>query len=184
MSNNEERIKRSPGVHKEGRAMQDRAVTDSREMTDAERLQQFRMSMFRDKLPDLPKIPGYHVIWLSTTHSSDTIPQRRRMGYEPIKGDEIPGWDLAATITNGEHAGFIGVNEMLAFKIPLSLYNEMMAISHHEMPLEEEDKLNANLEMIKEGARAHKGQVLGEAGYDSLGKRVRRPDFASEEAEY
>jgi len=45
------------------------------------------------------------------------------MGYEPIKPEDVPGWEYA-TLKTGDWAGFIGVNEMLAFKLPMDLYGK------------------------------------------------------------
>lgn len=177
----DDRIKRSAGKPRTDRAMQDRAVTQSRVSQDDVRVEHFRAAFFKNKLPDLPNIPGYHVIWLSTTHQADTIPQRRRLGYEPIKASDIPDWDLAATINNGEHSGFIGINEMLAFKIPLGLYQKYMEISHHEAPMEEEQKLVEHVEELKAKAQTQKGRVVGELGFDSLSQPVPVPDFIAED---
>lgn len=112
----------------------------SREMTEAERIEMFRQTLFQSILPDLPKIPGYHVCWLTTTNPRDPIQARLRLGYEPVKIEDCPGWDVA-TIKTGEYAGFVGVNEMLAFKLPETLYNAYMKEAHHDAPLREEQKL-------------------------------------------
>jgi len=48
---------------------------------------------------------------------------KNRAGYEPIKPEDVPGWEYA-TLKTGDWAGFIGVNEMLAFKLPMDLYGK------------------------------------------------------------
>lgn len=141
------------------RAVMDRALTESRALTEDERLAEFRKSLYQSTLPDLPPIPGYHVCWLTTTNSRDPLQSRIRLGYEPVKPEDIPGWE-AATLKTGEYAGFIGVNEMLAFKIPLSLYHMYMKESHHDAPLREEQKLQDTLDSIKKEAERKGAKLL------------------------
>ena len=59
----DERIKKSAGENRVGRAMTDRAVTENREVTENERIEMFRQQFFQSSLPDLPKIPGWHCCW-------------------------------------------------------------------------------------------------------------------------
>jgi hypothetical protein len=151
---------------------------DSREVTqDADRLDNFRRSMFQSALPSLPDIPGYHVCWLTTTNPRDPIQGRLMLGYELIKSSEIPGYDLTS-VKNGDYAGYIGVNEMIAAKIPLRLYKMYMTEAHHNAPMQEEAKLRSATEMIAEEAAEKSGKrpELGE-GTARLGKGPARPKF-------
>jgi hypothetical protein len=136
----DDRLKKELGVSRQSRAAEDRTITENREMTDDERLEMFRMNLYNDHLPNIPDIPGYHVCWLTTTNKSDTIQQRSRLGYELIRAEDVPGMELVTQKT-GEYAGCIAVNEMLAAKLPLSLYYRYMQEAHHDAPLREEDKL-------------------------------------------
>jgi hypothetical protein len=142
------------------RAMRDRAITSNRNVTDAERLTMFRQTMFQSALPDLPKIQGYHVCWLTTTNPGDSVESRLRLGYEPITPEDIPGWEHS-TLKSGNWEGCIGVNEMVAFKLPSHLYQEYMRIAHHEQPQEQQEMLEANAlsvaEQAKKTAKRHKG---------------------------
>lgn len=133
------------------RRTQDRTVTESRELTEDDRLEMFRNQLFNDALPDLPTLPGYHLCWLTTTNPRDPIHRRTQLGYEPLRPDEVPGMEYASVKT-GEWAGFIGVNEMLAFKLPISLYEAYMQEAHHAAPLREEEKLAEVAEMLREQA--------------------------------
>lgn len=162
---------------REDRAMDDRARTENRQLTDEDRLREFQSQFFKEVLPDLPRIPGYHTCWLTTTNSRDSIPQRIRMGYEPVKPEEVPGYEYA-TLKTGEWAGYIGVNEMLAFKLPLSLYNMYMKEAHHDAPAREQSKLTDVVDNIREGARAKGGEVLEYEGMAEL-RRDRRRSPAS-----
>lgn len=133
------------------RRAQNREVTESREVSEDDRLEMFRNQLFNDALPDLPDIPGYHVCWLTTTNPRDPIHRRIQLGYEPVKPEEVPGMEYASVKT-GEWSGMIGVNEMLAFKLPLSLYEKFMQEAHHNAPLREEDKLAEVAKMMRDQA--------------------------------
>jgi hypothetical protein len=122
-------------------------------LSDEERLDEFRKSFFQSVLPDLPTIPGWHVCWLTTTNPRDSIAARTRLGYEPIQAEDIPGWEHA-TLRTGEWAGCVGVNEMIAFKLPMQLYEAYMREAHHVQPLYEEQKLSSVIDVIREEAAA------------------------------
>jgi len=167
------------------RHMKDRDVTQNRALSDDERVDEFRQQYFQSALPDLPKISGYHVCWLTTENPRDPIHARMRLGYEPIKTSDIPGWEHAA-IKTGEWQGCIGVNEMLAFKLPLELYESYMYINHHEQPLGEEEKLSAAIRnMEAEMNQASKGAVELELedGTAALGTAPEPPPFARQTGE-
>jgi hypothetical protein len=164
----DDRLTKSAGVNRSNRAMEDRAVTENREVTEDERLQMFRQQFFQSSLPDLPKIPGWHTCWLTTTNPRDSIHMRMRLGYEAVKPEDIPGWEYA-TIKTGDWQGFIGVNEMLAFKLPLSLYEKYMQEAHHDAPLREEEKLTDTAEFLEQQARASKSKLTIGDGNSGLG---------------
>ena len=150
----DERLKKELGVvGRRSRALDDRDVTENREMTDDDRLEMFRMQQFSDALPDLPIIPGYHMCWLSTTNSSDPIARRMRLGYSPVRSEDIPGFEYASQKT-GEWAGCVGINEMLAFKLPLSLYEKFMQEAHHNAPAREEEKLADTADFLRRQAQS------------------------------
>jgi hypothetical protein len=126
----------------------------------------FRNQLFNDALPDLPNIPGFHVCWLTTTNPRDPIHRRMQLGYEPVKPEEVPGMEYASVKT-GEWVGFIGVNEMLAFKLPESLYERFMQEAHHDAPLREENKLAEVADMMRDqaeraGSTMYEGDGLSE----------------------
>ena len=156
---NDERLKKSPDLTRQSRGAAERKVTEERAISDDDRVEMFRSQFFNEALPDLPRIPGFHTCWLTTTNPRDSIQQRIRLGYEPIKAEDVPGWEYV-TIKTGEWQGFFGVNEMLAFKLPLSLYKRFMHEAHHEAPAREDEKLTAVLDGIKEAAAAAGGRVI------------------------
>ena len=165
----DERLKKSAGEDRENRAMKDRAVTENREISDDERVEMFRQQFFQSSLPDLPKIPGWHMCWLTTTNPRDSIQMRMRLGYEPVKPEDVPGWEYA-TLKTGDWAGFIGVNEMLAFKLPISLYEKFMLEAHHNAPLREEEKLTDTAEFLEQQARSSKSKLQIGEGNKEMGQ--------------
>jgi len=176
------RHKKSPSKSRQPRTKRLAGNTE-RVISDKERLDEFRKSFFQSVLPDLPPIPGYHVCWLTTTNPRDSIPGRMRLGYEPVKKEDIPGWDTA-TLKTGDYAGCIGVNEMIAFKLPMSLYEAYMREAHHTQPMLEEQKLSSVLDVIREeAARAAKSGSRGikfelEDGMSELGQDLDPGSFA------
>lgn len=136
----------------------DRAATEDRELTEADRLEMFRNQLFNDALPDLPKIPGYHMCWLTTSNPRDPIHRRLQLGYTLLKPEEVPGM-VYTTLDEGDYQGYIGVNEMVAAKLPQSLYEAFMHEAHHAAPLREEQKLKDVADMIRAQLEATGGTV-------------------------
>ena len=129
-------------------------------------------------LPKLPEMSGWHLCWLSTTNSYDSIDKRMRLGYVPVKSEEIPGYENFR-VKAGEHAGFIACNEMLLFKLPMDVYQDIMLQMHHEAPQEEADKVRVQLENLQ-GARDSSGRGLGRVegeGFGELDRTVKTPVF-------
>jgi hypothetical protein len=164
----DERLKKTAD-NRESRAMADRAVTENREISEDERVEMFRQQFFQSALPDLPKLPGWHTCWLTTANPRDSIQMRLRLGYEPIKLEDVPGWEYA-TLKTGDWAGFIGVNEMLAFKLPISLYEKFMQEAHHSAPQREEDKLAETAAYLEQQAGASKSRLYKGDGMAELGQ--------------
>jgi hypothetical protein len=171
-SNTDERLKKELGVGRQSREMEDRKVVENREVTDDDRLEMFRAQLFNDALPDLPDMPGYHMCWLTTTNPRDPIHRRIQLGYEPIKASDVPGMEFASVKT-GEWAGLIGVNEMIAFRLPETLYQRFMQEAHHDAPLREENKLTETAEIMRQQAEGS-GSTLFE-GDGLMEMRERNP---------
>lgn len=173
------RLKRTAGESRSDRRSNERRLSENRELSDTERREAYRKGLYQSHLPDLPPLKGFHVCWLTTTNPKDSIQARQRLGYQLIKSGEIPGFDYA-NVKTGEYQGYIGINEMLAAKLPLELYESYMAISHYEQPLEEEGAIVENV--LKEAERTHGfvGSVKLEDGTAQLGKGPGAPRFADE----
>lgn len=176
------RLKRSSEDSRVDRAFKKRVVKRNRKISDSKRLDMFRKQFFQSSLPDLPKIKGFHVCWLTTTNPRDTIHARMRLGYTPIQSKEVPGYE-SLKITSGEHAGHIGVNEMIAFKLPLRLFKQYMTEAHHTQPAYEEGKLRQAVEAAQEslesqGLGRRRVRIEEEEGNAELGKARKTPNFA------
>jgi hypothetical protein len=173
------RLKRTATDSRADRAMKDRPVRENRVLSDDERREAYRKSFYQSHLPDLPPIKGYHVCWLTTTNPRDSIQGRLRVGYELIQAAEVPGFEYASLKT-GEWIGCVGVNEMLAAKLPLHLYEDFMRISHHEQPLEEEAAITEEVRKQQEANRGAIGALTFEEGTAALGHGPAPPVFANE----
>jgi hypothetical protein len=167
MENVDERLKKELGVSRQSRVSEDRPTTENRAVTEDDRLEMFRQQLFNDALPDLPDIPGYHTCWLTTTNPRDPIHRRSQLGYEPVRPEEVPGMEFAS-IKTGEWAGMIGVNEMLAFKLPETLYQRFMQEAHYDAPLREENKLAETAEIMREQAERSGGTMYEGDGISDL----------------
>lgn len=178
--NLDSRLKRTTAESRADRRSADRGVRENRELSDSERREAYRKALYQTHLPDLPPLKGFHVCWLTTTNPKDSVHARMRLGYELIKASEVPGFEYA-NVKTGEWAGCIGINEMLAAKLPLHLYEDYMTISHHEQPLEEESAILAEVMKAQEETRAGIANVQLFGGTAQLGKGpAPPPSFAAE----
>ncbi len=149
-------------------------------MTLEQRRQLIRSEFVQQALPSAPPIPGYHVCWLSSTNTYDPIHKRMRMGYTPVRREEVPGMPTTGNQLSGEYADCITCNEMVLFKVPEEVYQIIMSELHYRQPLEEEQAIHARIQ----GAQQYdsNGKDLGEVegdGFDSLGKPLGKdPTFA------
>lgn len=171
------KVKRARAGHHDERLASERGanerdLTADRELTEADRLEMFRASRFQSVLPDLPTFPGYHVMWLTTTNARDSIQNRIRMGYELIRIEECPGWD-GVGLRVGRYDNVVGVNEMVAARITLRLYNLYMREAHHTGPLDEEMKLRDTTHALAEQAERLGMNVEVGDGTAQLGKKAR-----------
>ena len=156
----------------------DREAPEEKFFSSQERKKMWKDEWTQSALPNVPELKGFHVCWLSTNNGYDSIDKRMRLGYTFVKSEEIDGfenWRVKA----GEHVGFIACNEMLLFKIPMELYQEIMAHFHHEAPLEEANKirLQAEAQQGRDSSGRRLGQVEGD-GLDNIDTPIPAPVFA------
>ena len=152
---------------------QDRASEDAVRQPPQEKFvsSQERRKMWSDEwtqqaLPKVPEIPGWHICWLSTTNAYDSIDKRIRLGYVPVKAEEVAGFENYR-VKAGQYEGYVACNEMLLFKIPEEAYQQIMAHFHHDQPLEEANKIRVQAE--QQVGRDSSGRRLGQVEGDGLG---------------
>ena len=164
---------------RENRASLDkvREAPEDKFVSAEERRKMWKDEWTQSALPSVPELKGYHLCWLSTTNSYDSIDKRIRLGYVPVKADELPYMENNR-VKAGEHEGYIACNEMLLYKIPMDLYQEVMAHFHHEAPLEEAEKIkrNAEAQVGRDSRGKPLGQIEGE-GLDNIDKPIPAPTF-------
>ena len=158
---------------RESRASLDRSreAPEDQFVSSDERRKMWKDEWTQSALPNVPELKGWHVCWLSTTNSYDSIDKRIRLGYTPVKAEEIPGFENYR-VKAGEHDGCIACNEMILFKIPEERYQDIMAHFHHDMPLEEATKIKLQAEQVV--GRDSNGKSLGQIEGDGLGN-IDRP---------
>jgi hypothetical protein len=149
-----DRVKRTNnqrGAAQSAPARADRAGADddrkeeATALSAADRATMLRNEFLQEALPSVPKIAGWHVCWLATNSSYDPIHKRMRLGYVPVKAAELPGFDQQFNVKEGEWSGCISCNEMILFKVPEQVYQEIMMLFHHTMPMEEEQRIKETL---------------------------------------
>lgn len=173
----DERIKRAPDSARQSRAMEDRAITENREYADLSRYSMRQAMGSHAVLPNVGEIPGYHLIWLSTTNKQDAIEARMRQGYTPVTPEDLPGYNHES-LKSGAMPGAIGVNEMVLFKLPDELWQRYMRELYHDAPAEEEQRLYANAQSMAEQFKAQGGRVQMGDGFEDLNRPQSRPRFA------
>ena len=124
-------------------------------------------------LPKLPNVDGWHLCWLSTTNSYDSIDKRIRLGYVPVKSEELPGYE-DYKIKSGQYVGYISCNEMLLFKLPMDIFQEVMTYQHHDKPREEADKIRVQIESLQ-GQRDSNGKSLVNVEGEGIGGIEQQP---------
>lgn len=166
-------IKRDAVIKRTGTARVDRAEQarehKEREITDDERVEMLRQSMFQSSLPDLPKEPGKHRCWLTTQNPRDPVIRREQLGYRLLRNSDLPGWEFAC-VKGGQYDGCIMINEMIAAEIPTRLWERYMATNHHEEPLFSEQAIQAKSKEKQEEAAQYGAQVVEMPGNVTLGK--------------
>jgi len=165
---------------RESRSSQDssRAAPEEAFISKQERRKMWSDEWTQSALPKVPDIPGWHLCWLSTTNGYDSIDKRMRLGYVPVRAEELPGFDNYR-VKAGEDIGFIACNEMRLYKLPMEIYQEVMTQMHHEAPNEESDKVQVQVEQLQ-GNRDSSGRSLGSVegeGFGNLNRNVQTPVF-------
>jgi len=177
----ESRLKKSLNAGgRDNRSAQDlnRAAPEEKFVSAQERRKMWSDEWTQSALPKLPEMQGWHLCWLSTTNSYDSLDKRIRLGYVPVRADEFPNFENYR-VKAGEHTGFVACNEMILCKIPEDMYQDIMLQMHHEAPMEEADKIKVQIEQLQ-GNRDSSGKSLGQVegeGFGQFDQSVRTPVF-------
>ena len=173
----ESRLKKSLSAGgRNDRASEDasRKAPEEKFISNQERRKMWSEEWTQSALPKLPEIDGWHLCWLSTTNSYDSIDKRIRLGYVPVKSEEIPGYE-DYRVKAGEHVGYISCNEMLLFKLPMDIYQEVMTYHHHDQPREEAEKIRVQVANLQ-GQRDSNGRSLVNVEGEGIGSIEQQPN--------
>ncbi len=176
----DERLKKDAGADIRGpRDAADSARnTDGGALTPEERRRLLRQEWVTEVLPKPPEIPGFHVCWLSTTNSTDPIYKRIQRGYLPVKTTETPVFGTQYAVQGGEFDGCVACNEMLLFKLPMQIYQDLMTIYHHDMPLEQEQAIRERVSSNQQEDSSGRSLMQVEGDFNRLGREpTRNPTF-------
>ena len=150
-----------------------RRAPEDKFISKQERRKMWSEEWTQSALPKLPNMDGWHLCWLSTTNSYDSIDKRIRLGYVPVKSEELPGYE-DYRVKAGEHVGYISCNEMLLFKLPMDVFQEIMLHHHYDQPREEAEKLRVQLESLQ-GQRDSNGKRLVDVEGEGIGNFDQQP---------
>jgi len=127
--------------------VKERNTANAGDIERRERLEAFRDKWANSALPEISKdaIPGFHLCWLSTTNQYDSIDKRLALGYEPVKAAELGnGFESLGKMSSGKFEGCVSCNEMVLFKLPEEVYQEVMKMLHLEDPLEHQRNITSS----------------------------------------
>ena len=169
------RIKRDLDDRLEERVLEIKArnTASDEDIQRRERLEAFRDKWQNSALPDLPKdaIPGFHLCWLSTTNTYDSIDKRMALGYEPVKAGELgKGFEALGKMSSGKFEGCVSCNEMILFKLPEEIYQEVMRMLHLEDPLEHQRNITAQVRSTSQEGKG--GRSILEGGILEMEKEA------------
>lgn len=169
------RIKRDLDDRLEARVaeVKERNTASEEDIKRRERLEAFRDKWQNSALPDLPKdaIPGFHLCWLSTTNQYDSIDKRLALGYEPVKASELgKGFESLGKMSSGKFEGCVSCNEMVLFKLPEEIYQEVMRMLHLEDPLEHQRNITASVRSASQEGKG--GRSILEGGILEMEKEA------------
>jgi hypothetical protein len=179
----DERLVKNSGATARGPrdgADSDRVQQDGSALSAAERRRLLRNEWTQEVLPTPPAMPGFHLCWISTTNSTDPVHKRIQLGYQPVKVSEVPGFDQYKIADGGQFDGCIACNEMLLFKLPQEIYQDIMTIYHHDIPLEQEQSIKDRVSNVMHDRDSEGKQLTSvEGDFNNLGRApARTPHFA------
>lgn len=168
----DDRLKKSDDVDRTERASDGQTGEAVSALSRDERRALYRNEWKQEVLPTPPEIPGYHLCWLSSNSKVDPIHNRLRVGYTPVKSSELRGFENHS-MKGGEWDGYVSCNEMLLFKLPNEIYQEMMEEFHHYQPLELEHGIRESIDSNKQvDSNGRQLSSIEGDGFNELGRNV------------
>jgi len=175
----DDRLRRdnAPTVRGERGADEDTARTNETGLVeDISELNKLLASEFDQvALPTPPQIPGWHLCWLTTGSTYDSVQKRQRLGYVPVVASDVPGFETGGA-ASAQFEGAITCNEMVLFKISEPRYQAIMRMFHHQRPLDEENSIYERIQATtseEDSSGRRLGQPEGD-GFTQLGKNIER----------
>ena len=153
----DDRVLRDSGADVRGDRGYEESPAREVPMTDDELEAMIAAEFDQNRLPQPPKMPGWHLCWLTTTSQYDSIHNRVRIGYQLVRQEELPGFDPSAGQGLERFPGVVTCNEMVLGKIDERRYQAIMRIAHHKKPLEGEEGI---INSIHSAARDSSGKKL------------------------
>jgi len=93
------------------------------------------------------------------------------LGYEPVKAGELGlGFEGLGKMSSGKFEGCVSCNEMVLFKLPEDVYQEVMHMLHLEDPLEHQRNITAQVRNTAEERKG--GRSLLEGGLLEMEKET------------
>lgn len=124
------------------------------------------MSFSEDLLPTPPKIPGFHLCWLTTNGIGDSIASRQRAGYVPVHPDEVPGFAAVSGQNAQNTPEIIQRNEMVLYKIRSELHDRLKSHYHGAKPMESVRQMSEKYREYREKQGRHGMAVFGRPDED------------------
>ncbi len=155
--------------------VKERNTANAGDIERRERLEAFRDKWANSALPEISKdaIPGFHLCWLSTTNQYDSIDKRLALGYEPVKAAELgKGFESLGKMSSGKFEGCVSCNEMVLFKLPEEIYQEVMRMLHLEDPLEHQRNITSAVRSNSQEGKG--GRSILEGGILEMEKETAR----------
>jgi len=179
LAKSDDRLRRNnaPTVRGERGVVEDTARTNETGLVeDISELNQLLANEFDQvALPAPPQIPGWHLCWLTTGSTYDSVQKRQRLGYIPVVASDVPGFETGGA-ASAQFEGAITCNEMVLFKITERRYQAIMQMFHHQRPLDEENSIYERA-MSAASEEDSSGRQLGKPegdGFTQLGENIKR----------
>lgn len=176
-SSQDERVQRSAAPEERGdRGIAEDAERSENALTDAEFSELLDAGFDDNRLPNVPKLRGFHCCWLTTQSPYDSLSKRQRLGYVPVRYSEVPEM-IGIEVGLQQADGAVTCNEMVLHKIDERRFQALMVHYHHKLPLrDEQGAIDKIMQGNQTAGRDSSGKQLGHVegdGVDTLERSVK-----------